>query len=103
MDHQCLHSARDAWWAVPMNRLGLCLFLMSLKCLLVYNLLATFSESLLAEKKKSYFSDKSRQKFGQVLSVLVLKYKANVIVCGKVNVLEGLHAKIMDSYTAGDT
>lgn len=54
-------------------------------------------------KKKSYFSDKSRQKFGQVLSVLVLKYKANVIVCGKVNVLEGLHAKIMDSYTAGDT
>lgn len=35
--------------------------------------------------------------------MLVLKHKANVIVCGKVNALRGLHAKIMDSYIAGET
>lgn len=77
---------------------------MSLKCLLVYNILATFTESPF--HKNSYFSNtecKLLKKFGPVLSILVLKAKADVIVCGKATALEGLHAKIMDSSIAVET
>lgn len=74
-----------------MHQPGLTHFLMSLKCLLVYYILATFTEFLLA-KLQTFFPDrecKLLQKFGQVLSTLVWQLKPNVTVWGKVNLLAG--------------